>query len=222
MVAKAHQSVNVLMLDNFTIHVIIRDNFRAALGITAMAYKQRLSLWAVIRLLPNMQREIVARFRSESDADGHLKVLRRLNPGSTFQVVFDLQSDSSSSDGGVMARRVKASELVKSMKIRPNELVRDLVPNLLRGDKFRCEAVSMQPSEYLAKLKLLLIKQAQTVADAFPYDFCAEAAELYDLLDALVIANHQTQEAIQYKRDWLHENMGGFEERLKLLWIEPE
>jgi hypothetical protein len=50
-------------------------------------------LKAIARLLPNMQRTIVGRFRSRSDADGHLQCLRQLIPHASFEVVFDLEPD---------------------------------------------------------------------------------------------------------------------------------
>lgn len=43
--------------------------------------------------MPSMQRAIVGRFRSRSDADGHLLCLRQLMPQTTLVVVFDLQPD---------------------------------------------------------------------------------------------------------------------------------
>ncbi|MBH8574436.1 hypothetical protein I8752_15680 [Nostocaceae cyanobacterium CENA369] len=58
-----------------------------------IAYKERLNSWAIARLLPDMQRVIVARFRSRSDADGHLQRLRQLIPGAYFVLVFDCQRD---------------------------------------------------------------------------------------------------------------------------------
>lgn len=57
------------------------------------AYRARLNVWAIARLLPSMQRIIVGRFRSRSDADGHLQRLRQLMPHASFVVVFDLQPD---------------------------------------------------------------------------------------------------------------------------------
>jgi hypothetical protein len=58
-----------------------------------IAYQARLHPWAIARLLPNMQRIIVGRFRSRSDADGHLQCLRQLIPQASFVVVFDLEPD---------------------------------------------------------------------------------------------------------------------------------
>jgi hypothetical protein len=59
----------------------------------ASAYKERLNSWAIARLLPNNQRTIVARFRSRSDADGHVQCLRQIMPDASFEVVFDRQQD---------------------------------------------------------------------------------------------------------------------------------
>ena len=56
-----------------------------------VSYKERLNNWAIARLLPNMQHTIVGRFRSRSDADGHLQCLRQLMPDVSFVVVFDCQ-----------------------------------------------------------------------------------------------------------------------------------
>ena len=49
--------------------------------------------FAIARLLPDIQRVIVARFRSRSDADDHLQRLRQLIPDACFVVVFDCQRD---------------------------------------------------------------------------------------------------------------------------------
>ncbi|MBD2021265.1 hypothetical protein H6F43_13880 [Leptolyngbya sp. FACHB-36] len=54
-----------------------------------MPYRDRLNSWAVVRLLPKLQRVVVSRHRSESDADGHCQVLRRLEPDAEFIVMFD-------------------------------------------------------------------------------------------------------------------------------------
>ena len=59
----------------------------------AIAYHKRLYPWAIAKLMPSMQRAIVGRFRSRSDAEGHLLCLRQLMPQTTLVVVFDLQPD---------------------------------------------------------------------------------------------------------------------------------
>ncbi|NET82062.1 MAG: hypothetical protein F6J94_08965 [Moorea sp. SIO1F2] len=55
-----------------------------------MSYSQRLYPWAVVRLLPKMQRVVVGRFRNRSDAEGHMQALKRLMPDGKFIIVFDI------------------------------------------------------------------------------------------------------------------------------------
>jgi len=56
-----------------------------------MTCNKRLSPWVIVRLLPNMRRVVVGRFRTRSDAEGHLQALRRLMPGAEMIVVFDVE-----------------------------------------------------------------------------------------------------------------------------------
>ncbi len=56
-----------------------------------MTYEKRLSPWIIVRLLPNMQRVVVGRFRRRCDAEGHLQVLQRLIPDAQMIVVFDVE-----------------------------------------------------------------------------------------------------------------------------------
>ncbi|GAA6619404.1 hypothetical protein NUACC26_052170 [Scytonema sp. NUACC26] len=56
-------------------------------------YRTALAPWVVVRLLSPTQQTVVGRFRSRSDADGHLAVLRRLMPDAELQVIFDMERD---------------------------------------------------------------------------------------------------------------------------------
>jgi hypothetical protein len=57
-----------------------------------MKYEGYLKPWAVARLLPSLQWAIVGRYRSRSDAEGHLQLFRQRVPNIRFEVVFDLPS----------------------------------------------------------------------------------------------------------------------------------
>ena len=59
-----------------------------------MPYRERLNPWVLVRLLPNLQREIVAQYRNRSDADGHLQIIRRLMPNAEFEVIFNPEAIS--------------------------------------------------------------------------------------------------------------------------------
>ncbi len=54
-----------------------------------MTYKRCLKPWAVVRQLPTLKWVIIARYRSRSDADGHLQLLRQRVPSIQFKVVFE-------------------------------------------------------------------------------------------------------------------------------------
>ena len=55
-----------------------------------MTYKDSLKPWAVMRQGKNLQWIIIARYKSRSDAEGHLLLLRQRVPDLEFKVVFDL------------------------------------------------------------------------------------------------------------------------------------
>ena len=52
-------------------------------------YRNRLAPWCIIRLLPKMQRIVVARFRNRNDAEAHLNALKRMNSTLDYAIVFD-------------------------------------------------------------------------------------------------------------------------------------
>lgn len=54
-----------------------------------MTYYDRLHPWCTIRLLPQMQRTVVRRFRQRNEAEAHLKALQCLNPDAEYAIVFD-------------------------------------------------------------------------------------------------------------------------------------
>jgi len=83
---------NALVVNNSIMSQNTQDN-DSKLKNQALAYRERLNTWAVARLLPDMQRVIVTRFRSRSDAEGHLRLLSQMTPRDRFEVVFDCQRD---------------------------------------------------------------------------------------------------------------------------------
>ncbi|NJO40034.1 MAG: hypothetical protein HC769_09980 [Cyanobacteria bacterium CRU_2_1] len=54
-----------------------------------LSYHDRLHPWCIIRLLPKMQRTVIARFRKRNDAEAHLKLLQQMNPEAKYAIVFD-------------------------------------------------------------------------------------------------------------------------------------
>jgi hypothetical protein len=59
-----------------------------------MNYKNKLLPWCIIRLLPNLQRLVVARFRRRSHAEAHLQILKQLVPNITHTIIFDIAPEN--------------------------------------------------------------------------------------------------------------------------------
>ena len=57
------------------------------------AQRARLFPWIIVRLLPNLQRITVGRFRHRSHAEGHLRVLKQVMPMADFAIAFDLMRE---------------------------------------------------------------------------------------------------------------------------------
>jgi hypothetical protein len=53
------------------------------------SYRDQIHPWCIVRILPNAQTLIIARFRRRNDADAHLKVLQQLISTAEFRIVFD-------------------------------------------------------------------------------------------------------------------------------------
>ncbi|NJL69055.1 MAG: hypothetical protein HC894_24800 [Microcoleus sp. SM1_3_4] len=50
-----------------------------------MRQEKRLKPWTVVRLLPNLEKVVLGEFRSWSDADGHLQLLKRNAPADSLK-----------------------------------------------------------------------------------------------------------------------------------------
>ena len=101
-----------------------------------------------------------------------------------------------------------------------NKLVRDLIPEIIAADGRQCATEIMNDEEFRQALLVKLVEEAEEVVDAEHGDMVKEIADLYEVIDALLIAfdlNKETIFATQKKR---YEEHGGFEKRIKLLWTD--
>lgn len=57
-----------------------------------MCYRDQLSPWCIVQLLPDAQYTIVQKFRRRSDAEEYLKALRRLNRTLNYTIVFNIDA----------------------------------------------------------------------------------------------------------------------------------
>ena len=54
-----------------------------------MNYQEQLTPWAVYQTLPDLQRQLVIRFRRRTDADCYIKVLKQTRPTTEFVLAFE-------------------------------------------------------------------------------------------------------------------------------------
>lgn len=101
-----------------------------------------------------------------------------------------------------------------------NKLVRDRIPEIIAADgrQFGTEIIS--DDEYRRALLAKLIEEAQEVAAADRDELVKEIADLYEVIDALLIAFDLDREAVLATQQKRRDERGGFEKRVKLLWTE--
>jgi hypothetical protein len=56
-----------------------------------VTYSKQLHPWCIIRILPNNQQKVIARFRRHDDATAYLKVLHHSNRNAKFLLSFEVQ-----------------------------------------------------------------------------------------------------------------------------------
>ncbi len=101
-----------------------------------------------------------------------------------------------------------------------DKLVRDLIPDIIRGDGHACAVETLDNEAFRRALRNKLVEEAQEAADASDDDLVTELADLQEVVDALIQAygyTHQTVAGMQQER---RGQRGGFARRLRLLWTE--
>lgn len=99
-----------------------------------------------------------------------------------------------------------------------NKLVRDLIPEIIATDGRQCATEIMNDEEFRQALLVKLVEEAEEVADAEHGDMVKEIADLYEVIDALLIAFNLDIDAVLATQKKRCEERGGFEKRIKLLW----
>ncbi len=59
-----------------------------------MTYKLKLLPWCIVRRFPNRSSQVIIRFRRRNDAEAHLNILKGKNPSASYEVFFDITSES--------------------------------------------------------------------------------------------------------------------------------
>ena len=98
--------------------------------------------------------------------------------------------------------------------------MRDLIPEIIAADGRQCATEIMDEGECRQVLLAKLVEEAQEVANAEAGDTVKELADLYEVIDALLIAFDLNKDIVLATQKKRHHERGGFEKRVKLLWTD--
>ena len=101
-----------------------------------------------------------------------------------------------------------------------NKLIRDRIPEIIRQTGRKCEVEMMSQSEYHQALLDKLIEEAKEAAQAEPDNLVEELADIYEVIDAILINLEIDKDTVLAKQEQKRREKGGFNKKLLLLWTE--
>jgi predicted house-cleaning noncanonical NTP pyrophosphatase (MazG superfamily) len=106
------------------------------------------------------------------------------------------------------------------MRIAYGKLVRDGVPEVIRGSGRACATEVLAERDYRRALLEKLVEEAQEAAAAGPDGLPGELADVCEVLDAILEAYAISRPVVQARQAEKRRQRGGFQRRLRLLWVE--
>ncbi|MCC3438974.1 MAG: nucleotide pyrophosphohydrolase [Oscillatoriales cyanobacterium] len=97
------------------------------------------------------------------------------------------------------------------------KLVRDRIPDIIRESGNECETAVLSDEEYRQALRQKLIEEAAEAAAADKDNLVAELADLYEVIDALMLSYGISGDRILNAQAKRRENRGGFAQKIMLL-----
>ncbi|MEG3898542.1 MULTISPECIES: nucleoside triphosphate pyrophosphohydrolase [unclassified Microcoleus] len=98
-----------------------------------------------------------------------------------------------------------------------NKLVRDRIPEIIRKSGNECEFVILSDAEYCQALRQKLIEEAAEAAEAHGEDLVAELADLYEVIDAVMVSFGISGDRLWAEQVKRREARGGFAQKIMLL-----
>lgn len=105
-------------------------------------------------------------------------------------------------------------------RIEFNKLVRDRIPEIIEADGRQCRAEVMPKEEYQQALLAKLSEEAVEAREAALGQLVTELADLYEVLDAVIAAHDIDPSFVLQVQQERRAQRGGFERRIKLLWVD--
>ena len=103
-----------------------------------------------------------------------------------------------------------------------NKLIRDRIPEIIQAEGKRFDIEIMPDAEYRQALLAKLSEEAAEARDASPEKLTIELADLFEVIDAVLAAHGIDQGEVLRVQQERRAKRGGFEQRLKLLWVEEK
>jgi len=101
-----------------------------------------------------------------------------------------------------------------------NKLIRDRIPEIIRTDGKDFEIEVMGEIEYRIALMKKLVEEAQEAVQSNDEGLATELADLYEVMDAILATWNIQREEVNSIQEERRRQRGGFERRIKLLWVE--
>ncbi|MCC3404947.1 MAG: nucleoside triphosphate pyrophosphohydrolase [Microcoleus sp. PH2017_10_PVI_O_A] len=98
-----------------------------------------------------------------------------------------------------------------------HKLVRDRIPEIIRQSGNECDFVILSDPEYRQALRQKLIEEATEVAEADKDNLVAELADLYEVIDALMLSYGISGDRVLNAQAKRRETRGGFTKKIMLL-----
>ncbi|MBD1836644.1 nucleoside triphosphate pyrophosphohydrolase [Coleofasciculus sp. FACHB-501] len=99
-----------------------------------------------------------------------------------------------------------------------NKLVRDRIPEIIEKSGYQYEVTTLSESEYRKALCQKLVEEAQEAATAEPEELIKEIADLYEVVEAILVAYKIDKKSVLKLQEERRQSRGRFERRIKLLW----
>ena len=106
------------------------------------------------------------------------------------------------------------------MRKHYNKLVRDRIPEIIERDSRDYEIATMSEEEYRKALRAKLVEEAEEAAEADPEKLVIELADVYEIIDAIMVAFGIQRELVMAEQEKRRSERGGFAKRIELLWAE--
>ncbi len=106
------------------------------------------------------------------------------------------------------------------MRIEYNKLIRDRIPEIIANEGKTYLTEVMEVQDYQQALLIKLVEEAQEAAAAKPDKLMIELADLMEVIQATMQAFEILPEEVRRVQQERQSNRGGFDKRLKLLWVE--